>query len=611
MLRLLMCSFVTAGVAWVTPRSGVRRLTLPKRVASPEVEVPPAPTSSLDGTWDRDAWLAGFRTPERELSVPITCTDLPADLVGTYYRNGPGKFEVFDDQVMHPADADSMVTAATFIGNGTLYFRNRFIRTKGYQQELRQGKSLYSGKYGTPKPVWAGGGKIKHVANMNIMWWAGRILALWDSGQPYKLDPLSLGTAGATDLGTGPVGNKGALGPMVSENDGLAARIRIDPVKNRLCCFDYAANPVGGTSLRLLEFDKEFRPAQPVQSRSIPSPLRPLPGSYACDSVLTQDWVVFTASAQKQAATGIGALLGGAETDASGASDTYLVLFRRDGSDGGKPRICAVDSHFNLHNANGYQDENGHVIIDSVRADQQSQWPPVTNGKPVWETVDFEKDVSKSTLWRYVVDVSGAGSSNGDGSDMSSGARLVSSTELCRRCLSFPVINPAVSTLPYRYTWALTGSKAEGASPMQGIIKVDTQDPLKHQVWMPEPHEFCGEPAYAARAGSEGTSPSAEDDGYIMSIIMDGKSKESSLIVLNAKDITKGPIARVPLGVNIPHGMHGCFVPEVAPSLAELNDARVLLAMYERKSKEWNQVDAGFSGLGIAQFFGQKGVDGR
>jgi len=42
-----------------------------------------------------------------------------------------------------------------------------------------------------------------------------------------------------------------------------------------------------------------------------------------------------------------------------------------------------------------------------------------------------------------------------------------------------------------------------------------------------------------------------------------------------------------------------------------VGQAKVLLKMYERKSKEWNQVDAGFSGLGIVQFFGQKGVDGR
>ena len=249
MQRLLLFCFVTAGLACVTPGANTRRQgrAFTKMVASPEVQAPSSTsTASVDGTWDREAWLAGFRTPESELSVPLACSDLPADLVGTYYRNGPGKFEVFDEQVLHPTDADSMVTAATFIGNGTMYFRNRFIRTKGFQKELREGKSIYSGKYGTPKPVWAGGGKIKHVANMNIMWWAGRILALWDSGQPYKLDPLSLGTAGATDLGTGPVGNKGALGPMVSESDGLAARIRVDPVKNRLCCFGLRSEPGGG-----------------------------------------------------------------------------------------------------------------------------------------------------------------------------------------------------------------------------------------------------------------------------------------------------------------------------------------------------------------------------
>ena len=57
---------------------------------------------------------------------------------------------------------------------------------------------------------------------------------------------------------------------------------------------------------------------------------------------------------------------------------------------------------------------------------------------------------------------------------------------------------------------------------------------------MPEPFEFCGEPAFAARAGPEGSSSSsAEDDGYILSMLMNGQSKESILVVLDAKDITK------------------------------------------------------------------------
>jgi carotenoid cleavage dioxygenase-like enzyme len=37
---------------------------------------------------------------------------------------------VGSDRVLHPFDADGMVTAATFSGNGTCFFRNRFVRTQ-------------------------------------------------------------------------------------------------------------------------------------------------------------------------------------------------------------------------------------------------------------------------------------------------------------------------------------------------------------------------------------------------------------------------------------------------------------------------------------------------
>ncbi len=70
-------------------------------------------------------------------------------------------------------------------------------------------------------------------------------------------------------------------------------------------------------------------------------------------------------------------------------------------------------------------------------------------------------------------------------------------------------------------------------------------------------------------------------------------------------------VSRVDLGTNVPHGLHGCWAADFSPDPAELATAGVLLRMYERKSKEWNQVDASFSGMGIGQFLGQKGVDGR
>lgn len=130
-------------------------------------------------TWDNEAWKAGYATPKVEHSITLEATGLPNDLVGTYFRNGPGQFEVGDTKVMHPFDADGMVSAATFAGNGTVYFRNRFVRTQGFQKERRAGKSLYPGQFGNSRPFWAGGGKPKNVANTNVIWWAGRLLALW------------------------------------------------------------------------------------------------------------------------------------------------------------------------------------------------------------------------------------------------------------------------------------------------------------------------------------------------------------------------------------------------------------------------------------------------
>jgi hypothetical protein len=77
-----------------------------------------------------------------------------------------------------------------------------------------------------------------------------------------------------------------------------------------------------------------------------------------------------------------------------------------------------------------------------------------------------------------------------------------------------------------------------------------------------------------------------EDDGHIISVIVmnNCKEKSSEIIIWDATKITAGPIARVPLGIAIPHGLRGCF--------ASLTSAIGLL----KKSKEeqsfqtrWNQ----------------------
>jgi all-trans-8'-apo-beta-carotenal 15,15'-oxygenase len=84
--------------------------------------------------------------------------ELPLDIVGTYYRNGPALFEVCTKPnlvrrrrlphppafpppptpqiggvpLKHPWDGDGLVAAFSFVGNGSVLYRSRFVRTEGY-----------------------------------------------------------------------------------------------------------------------------------------------------------------------------------------------------------------------------------------------------------------------------------------------------------------------------------------------------------------------------------------------------------------------------------------------------------------------------------------------
>lgn len=52
--------------------------------------------------------------------------------------------KIGEDKIKHPFDGDGMVVAVSFSAEG-VYFRNRFVKTKGYLKELEAGKQLYRG----------------------------------------------------------------------------------------------------------------------------------------------------------------------------------------------------------------------------------------------------------------------------------------------------------------------------------------------------------------------------------------------------------------------------------------------------------------------------------
>ena len=85
--------------------------------------------------------------------------------------------------------------------------------------------------------------------------------------------------------------------------------------------------------------------------------------------------------------------------DASRGAVLHIVP--RDGSK--EVETIQVDSHFNFHFANAYDNsDTGDITFDVVHTERMELGGKVSD-EPIWETVDFAKDVPFSKLQRYIL----------------------------------------------------------------------------------------------------------------------------------------------------------------------------------------------------------------
>ena len=154
--------------------------------------------------------------------------EIPDDLNGVYVRNGPNP--QFEPQGRyHWFDGDGMVHAVHF-ADGRATYRNRWIRTDGFEREREAGRPLWRGII-EPFESNPPGEPEKDAANTSLVFHNERLLALWyRSGKPYALDPVTLETLGAEDF-------DGTLRCEVS------AHAKADEHTGELCFFDYGMKP--------------------------------------------------------------------------------------------------------------------------------------------------------------------------------------------------------------------------------------------------------------------------------------------------------------------------------------------------------------------------------
>lgn len=100
--------------------------------------------------------------------------------------------------------------------------------------------------------------------------------------------------------------------------------------------------------------------------------------------------------------------------------------------------------------------------------------------------------------------------------------------------------------------------------------------------------------------------------------MVDTKHMQSYFMVFDAKNVEKGPVSKLLLPTYVPYGLHGCFVEGLTQDFEDITrrfivsllHASILLALHFGKATKaldsklgWNEVNSGFSGLGISYDF--------
>ena len=104
--------------------------------------------------------------------------------------------------------------------------------------------------------------------------------------------------------------------------------------------------------------------------------------------------------------------------------------------------------------------------------------------------------------------------------------------------------------------------EGQSGSPPVGWTRWD-RNTGEMVTWRAPPRTFCEEVVVIPRP-REGEPP-ADDaaDVWVAAMMFDADKGQSCLAILDGDDLGAGPVCRLWLEQAVPHGLHGCFTPEL------------------------------------------------
>ena len=193
---------------------------------------------------------------------------------------------------------------------------------------------------------------------------------------------------------------------------------------------------------------------------------------------------------------------------------------------------CAVDPCYVFHVSNSYDAEDGTVICDmSVHETMFAGGQDGPNGKPLG-------------MERWTIDP---------------GAGKVTRQTLDSAPQEFHRPDERFFGQPYRYAWSLGLPGADSAFLGQAPIYRYDLKTGERQAHDFGPNKVPGEFVFVPRSHD-----APEGDGWVMGYVIDAAQDTTDLVILDASDMGKPPVASIHIPHRIPPGFHGNWLPDPA-----------------------------------------------
>jgi len=456
-------------------------------------------------------WTAGYRSLDRERveGTAEVSGKWPESLRGNLYRNGPARHERGGLRYGHRWDRDGLLQRFSLAPEGVNHL-GRYVETAKYQTDSARGQIATSG-FGTKVPgseILQGSVDDANAANINVVEFAGELLALWEAGSAYRVDPSTLATLGPKTWSDISRGKPFSAHPRI-DRDGTMWNFGVDPLADELLLYR-----IGGDG-RLTDF------------RSIPvDRLAPMH-----DFGITERYLVFLLPSLtlNRGRLDAGTSFAEACQWSPELGMRVLVVHKNDWSTSWftLPPGCL------FHVANAWEDGGGEITVEYMRSDDPMS---LLAG---WSVMRGEyQHQAGARLSSASIDPT---------------TGKVTQSVLDDVDAEFPVVEPAAVGRQHDRLLYLERSPDRPAR-LPGFDRVALRQATGEvrrfkygDDWLVEEHVF---------AGVRGDPASR----WILGTALDLREDETVLSVFDVHGVADGPIAQARLPYSVPLGLHGSYV---------------------------------------------------